>query len=152
MFITHFFLLNQYFIVNYCPQYKHVISFWEKRSSHNILFLTYEEMKKDIRSVIEKVAKFLGKTLQETDIDGLIKYTSFEQMKKNPAVNKENPIKHFTENGGKILAPFIREGKSKNYGNMMSEEEIEEFETLMKKWFEETGVDFGNIEQYIFSK
>lgn len=53
----------------------------EKEGYTNILYLTYEEMKKDIDGVIGKTAKFLGKTYSKQQIEKLKKHLSFESMK-----------------------------------------------------------------------
>ncbi|XP_072143036.1 sulfotransferase 1E1-like [Dermacentor andersoni] len=44
----------------YGDYFEHVASAYKLRQKPNVLFVTYEEMKKDTRDVILKVAHFLG--------------------------------------------------------------------------------------------
>ena len=47
----------------------------------NVLFLKFEDMKKDPHSSAEKVAKFLGKDVSDEDLEKLLHHTSFKRMK-----------------------------------------------------------------------
>ena len=74
----------------YAPFIQNVKGYWERRHEPNILFITYEEMKRDLPDVIRRVSAFLGKPVAEKDIPGLADFLSFDTMKKNPAMNKQN--------------------------------------------------------------
>lgn len=51
-----------------------------------MLFYTFEEMKKDLRGVIEKTAKFLNKTLTEEQTAAMLDYLDIKNMRNNPMV------------------------------------------------------------------
>lgn len=78
----------------YSPFIHHVLSYWKQRNNH-LLFLTYEEMKADLPSVVKKVAKFLGKPLPESQesMKTFLDHLSFDKMKYNTAVNKDDFMK-----------------------------------------------------------
>jgi hypothetical protein len=57
------------------------------------MFITFEEMKSDLSAVIDKVSTFLGKSISSTDKPKLVEHLSFDSMKKNAAVNKEDFVK-----------------------------------------------------------
>ena len=57
------------------------------------MFITFEEMKSDLSAVIDKVSTFLGKSISSTDKPKLVDHLSFDSMKKNAAVNKEDFVK-----------------------------------------------------------
>ncbi len=65
------------------------MSWWEHRDDPNVLIVTYEEMKKDIRGVIDRVCKLINKSLKPEVIDAIVDHTSFAKMKKNPMTNFE---------------------------------------------------------------
>lgn len=73
--------------VMYAPWWRHVEEFWDRRHDDNILFLTYEDLKKDTEGTIDKLADFLGKTLTKEQKVKIIQHCSFENMKKNPTTN-----------------------------------------------------------------
>jgi hypothetical protein len=63
---------------------EHVAGWWEwSQSKPNILFLHFEEMKKDLRRTIQGVAEFLGEALGEEEIQKILYKSSFQYMKKN---------------------------------------------------------------------
>lgn len=63
----------------------HVVSWFEQMEKKNILFVSYEEMKRDIRSVILKVADFIGFDISGNKklLDTIVHESSLPVMKKN---------------------------------------------------------------------
>ena len=67
-----------------------MLGYWNNRHLQNVLFLTFEEMKSDLSAVLDKVSQFLGKSIQAKDKPRLLDHLSFDSMKKNAAVNKQD--------------------------------------------------------------
>ena len=71
----------------YLPYFPQVLSYWNRRFLENLLVLSYEEMQKDLPSVVRKIASFLNKEMTNEEVLKLCHHTSFDQMKQNPHVN-----------------------------------------------------------------
>ncbi|XP_028981879.1 sulfotransferase 4A1 [Diachasma alloeum] len=123
--------------VPYCPFWNHIFGFWNKRndSSYNILFLKYEDMKSDLISVIQKTAKFLKNAkLFSEELNQLLDHLSFENMKKNPAVNHKSMFE-FTKQylGASGEAEFIRRGQVNQWKTVMSPNILAQFDEWISK-------------------
>ncbi|XP_018024463.1 luciferin sulfotransferase-like, partial [Hyalella azteca] len=68
--------------VLYGPYWAHVKAAWDRRHLPNMLVLFYEKMKKNPKAEFMKLSKFLGVDLNEEQIDKIVQYTSFHEMKK----------------------------------------------------------------------
>ncbi|KAL1138260.1 hypothetical protein AAG570_009949 [Ranatra chinensis] len=126
------------------PLWDHILGFWEKRNEPNIQFLKYEDVKKDVRGTIEKMADFLGKSLSEDDIISLMDHVSFKKMRNNPALNLEPLLKlkngpSFEMNGD---SNFIRKGQVGDWKNYMSEDLSQRFDKWMETNLAGTGLHF----------
>ena len=128
----------------WCPFIPHVLEYWNVRNLPNVCFITYEEMKSDLAAVIRKVSSFLEHPVPEDQIQSLIDHLSFDKMKDNKAVNKEEMIKatqgsmddaHKTEN-----AKFMRKGETGDWKNHFTPELEKKFVEWEKRWLE--GSDF----------
>ncbi len=119
----------------YAPMISHNRGYWErsKQKDSNLLFITYEDMKKDLKAVIRKVADFLGKKVPEDRMDELCHHLSFESMKANPKVNmdgwvewgkKEFEIEHNNA--------FLNKGVAGGWRKSLSQDQIRRFETWEK--------------------
>lgn len=84
----------------------------------NVLFLKYEDIKKDHRGTVQQVADFIGYKLDLSTIDSVVRHSTFEYMRDNPATNftKGSP---FARKEGSI--PFIRKGIVGDWKNMFTE-------------------------------
>lgn len=78
------FTKNEMFL---CPYHSNEKDFWYMRNEENILFLRYEDMKTDLMSVIEKTARFLGKSYTEKQLLKLADHLSFDSMKESSTFN-----------------------------------------------------------------
>jgi hypothetical protein len=88
----------------------------------------------DLPAVIRKTAKFLGKTLSEDEVSSLTKHLSFEEMKKNPAVNLENVLNRAQKIHGRAYdSTFIRKGKVGSWKDELPESLVEEFDRWIKE-------------------
>ena len=76
----------------YTPFMQNVRGFWEARQRPNIMFITYEEMKRDLPSVIRRVSDYLGRPVAEADMPALADFLSFDKMRNNPAMNKQDSV------------------------------------------------------------
>ena len=71
------------------PYFSHVEEGWAQRNHPNLLLICYEDMKKDLKSVIERASRFLDSTLTQDDIETLLEHLNIKNLRENPAVNME---------------------------------------------------------------
>lgn len=118
--------------VAYGPYWRHVLEFWKLRDEPNVLFNSFEDMKKDLCSVIRKTAHFLGRTLDEEQVMLLAQYLSFESMKNNRAVNFHN------RGPDNEVIDFIRKGEVDQAKSELQPEVIERFDEWSKLHLRDT--------------
>jgi len=115
---------------------------WMKRDHPNLLFLWYEDMKRDLPAALRTISAFLGKPLTEEDINTLADHVSIDNMKKNPAVNHKD-----RHEKGVFLAgeSFVRSGISGGWTKYFSEELEKEFDTWIEQKFKNSGIPFKYV-------
>jgi aryl sulfotransferase len=59
----------------------HLQSYWRVRDRKNVLFLTYEEMKRDPSAAIRKISTFMGVELGAAELEEVERRSSFAHMK-----------------------------------------------------------------------
>ena len=125
----------------YDPFFYHVEEAWKLRDHKNVLFIFFEEMKQDLRQVIERVSKFLNKELTEDKIQTLLKHLEFKNFKNNPAVNNE-VWKSFGL--AKHDGSFIRKGEVGGWKKEMGDhpEVVEELSNWVDESLRATGIVF----------
>ena len=122
------------------PYFPHIEQAWALKDHPNMLFLFYEEMKKDLSSVIHRVADFLQSELTEEQVSQLVEHLDIKNFRNNPAVNMEHGKKMgvFNKEGN-----FIRKGKVGGW-----KEEFEghpEVEQEINEWVEKN-IKNGKVE------
>ncbi|KAK9055005.1 hypothetical protein SSX86_026084 [Deinandra increscens subsp. villosa] len=127
------------------PFWEHVLSYWRAslESPEKILFLKYEEVKKQPEVVVRKLAAFMGKPLtSEEDEKGvvgeIVKLCSFESLR-NLEVNKKG-----VEKFGKLVEiekrDFFRKGEIGDWKNYLSDEMKERIDGITDDKFRGSGL------------
>lgn len=137
--------------------WKHVLPFWKRSTESNVLFLKYEDMKKDLARVVRQCARFLNIDYEISDaaMKRLCQHLQFDSMQGNPAVNLEPLLGQVDINGNGLAshldAPtpstdskFIRKGQVGDWKNYMSAEVSHRFD----QWIEENTRGSGLSFQY----
>ncbi|KAF6270083.1 sulfotransferase family 1C member 2 [Rhinolophus ferrumequinum] len=119
--------------------YDHVKGWWEMKDRYQILFLFYEDIKKDPKHEIQKVMKFMGRNLDETVLDTIVQETSFEKMKENPMTNRSTVPKSILDQS---ISPFMRKGTVGDWKNHFTVAQNERFDQIYRKKMEGTSINF----------
>ncbi|XP_065215218.1 luciferin sulfotransferase-like [Planococcus citri] len=127
--------------VPFGPYPEHVKGYLAHINNPNVLYLQYEEMKKDLRSVIHKTADFIGKIISKDEADQLLDHLSFSSMKKNSAVNHESVVEAKKKHNLSVKdGHFMRRGIVGDWKEAIDATLFERFE----KWERENlnGINF----------
>uniref|UniRef100_UPI00398F8D04 amine sulfotransferase-like n=1 Tax=Pristiophorus japonicus TaxID=55135 RepID=UPI00398F8D04 len=113
--------------VLYSSWFDHIHDWYTHRDEFDILFVTYEEMQKDLRASIQKICDFLGKELDDEKLDIVTEQCTFKVMKINPMANYEN-IENKNPNGA-----FLRKGIVGDWKNHFTVAQSEMFDRIYQE-------------------
>ncbi|XP_038070691.1 sulfotransferase 1C2-like [Patiria miniata] len=123
--------------------FDHVLSYWNHRDKENFLFIKYEDLHKDLRGSICKLAKHVGKDLPDDVIDDIVERVTFGGMQKTYQQIEEE---HGEE--GKLMTrflgvtPYLRKGKVGNWKNTFTVAQSALFDKIYALRMKGTGLDF----------
>ncbi|XP_006142244.1 bile salt sulfotransferase [Tupaia chinensis] len=127
--------LEQYFEwfiqgnVVYGSWFDHIRDWMTMKGRENFLILNYEEMKRDTRSGVEKICQFLGKKLEPEEVNLVLKYSSFQAMKKNKMSNYS--LLHGRYLNSNTL--IVRKGICEDWKNHFTVAQAEAFDKIFQE-------------------
>ncbi len=90
----------------YGDWFEYILKYWSVLKEHNILIVTFEDMKADLAQVVTKVGCFIGKEVSTEDAQKIAEMTSFASMKK-----RMEPIFECIPTMNEMISPFMRKGE-----------------------------------------
>ncbi|PPR83952.1 hypothetical protein GOBAR_AA36762 [Gossypium barbadense] len=132
-------------VSEYGPFWDHVLGYWEAsvESPKKVLFLKYEDVKKEPLGCVRKLAEFLGVpfTPEEENnetVAEIVKLCSFESLS-NQNVNKSQ-----TSSGERPIgnSDFFRKGEVGDWVNHLSPEMVEKLNQITEQKLQGTGFNF----------
>ncbi len=126
--------------VLYGPYLDNVLS-WRDFEHPNLLKVTYEEARADVRWVLQRIIEFVGKPVDDDRIDRVIAETEFEAMRKNSEVRNQinvPKVLHEEKDGGPV---FLRSGTVGDWKNGLTVAMSERIDDELVAPLEEHGVN-----------
>jgi len=121
--------------------FDHVLPWWEaSERAGNILFIKYEDMKRDLRAVISQLGSFLQIKVGKELIDRVIERSSFRNM----AANKQTNLNWVPQRQG--VPGHFRKGGVGDWRNHFTAEQNKMYDALYLKKMAGSGLrfDFGD--------
>ncbi|KAM5180336.1 amine sulfotransferase-like [Mantella aurantiaca] len=118
----------------------HIRGWYTHKDEYNILILKYEDMIKDLRSVVQQICTFIGRQLDDEAIDLVVKKATFKEMKKDPLANKESMPETIIDKASASL--FMRKGQVGDWKNTMTVAQSERFDKLFQEEMGDLSLNF----------
>ncbi|XP_068087448.1 amine sulfotransferase-like [Hyperolius riggenbachi] len=107
----------------------HIRGWYTHKEDYNILFMTYEEMRKDLKSAVLKICKFVGKILNDQEVETVVERATFKNMEHDPVANYKFLTKNlFNFDRGN----FLRKGTIGDWKNLMTVAQSEQIDEMVK--------------------
>ncbi|XP_048225359.1 sulfotransferase 2A1-like [Perognathus longimembris pacificus] len=115
--------------VAYGSWFAHVLGWMSMRESKSVLVLSYEALKKDTRSTVEKICQFLGKKLEPEELDLVVENSSFQAMKENKMSNYSSMDRNYIS----ANVEMIRKGMVGDWKNHLTVAQAEAFDKIFQE-------------------
>ena len=126
--------------------WRHLASWLSQRDNPDVLLLTFEEMKTDLRGVVERIAAFIGVDADDALVDLASHHSSFEFMSANKSPFSEPWFRARAEIVSGIPADGdstkVRKGRVGEHRRELSGRTLERFDEI---WTETIGAEFGYL-------
>ncbi|KAI5661163.1 hypothetical protein M9H77_20486 [Catharanthus roseus] len=132
------------------PYWDHVLEYWNASTempAEKILFLKYEDLKKDNLFYVRRIAEFIGKPFsikEEEDgvVEKIAKFCSFESMS-SLEVNKREEVRPFGSSEA-VNSAFFRKGSVGDWKSFLTAEMVEKIDEITEKKMSGSGFNFGS--------
>ena len=130
----------EYFLagmVEFGDYFDHVLGWWSHRDDENVLFMKFEDMKRNPVTAITQIATYLGyPNLSQEVISDIAEKTSFDKMRCNDKTN------YSWRNRDPEATPFMRKGIVGDWRSQFSMEDSERLDKLCHDRLRGTGLEF----------
>jgi len=106
------------------PFWENLRAWWKIRELPNVLFIHFNDLKRDMPGEMRRIARFLDIPLDEAQWPAILEYCSFDWMKKNAA--KSVPLGGAFWDGGAEV--FINKGVNGRWRDTLTADESAEYE------------------------
>ena len=125
--------------VYYGNYFDHLLSWWPHRDDKNVLFIKYEDMKKDLPAAVSQVASFIGADISSDVIGKIADMTSFDKMKSDNTAN----YSWYDQYKRKGAPDYLRRGIVGDWKNHLSQEQSAEMDAICAQRLGGTGLKFN---------
>ncbi|HEY0603901.1 MAG TPA: DUF6065 family protein [Herpetosiphonaceae bacterium] len=140
-----FFELFIYGQVPYGLWFDHVLAWWRaSQQTSQILFLTYEDLQKDLAAAVGRIARLLEISLTPALRDRVVTQSSFAAMVANPQVNGASPQERFSNR-------LLRKGAVGDWRNYFSPAQDARLDALYREKIAGAGLRLAFDLEYVCS-
>ena len=122
----------------------HTASYWPWRQHDNVLLLTFNEMKRDLRAVCQQIADLMNVNLTSTQLDLVVEKSSFQYMK---GIDYKF-IPHFLSVGRSQRPVMVRSGKSGVSGTLLNPQQQTQLDAFCQAELKRLGSDFPYLSMF----
>jgi hypothetical protein len=123
---------------------EHLYGWWQMRQRPNVLFLTYEQMQRDLTGSVRRMATLMGVALSETQLADVLRQASFEHMK-SIAHRFDLGTRHPAHRAG---GRMIRRGQSGGSAELLTAEEQQRIDGHFRAELASLSCDFPYSEAF----
>ncbi|XP_009336546.2 flavonol sulfotransferase-like [Pyrus x bretschneideri] len=136
----------------YGPYWDHVLGFWKAslEMPAKVLFLKYEDLRKEPSTNVKRLAEFLGQPFSEEEeskgvVQQIIKLCSFENLS-SLEVNKTSRTQQYFVKANIVFenSDFFRKGQVGDWKNFFTDDMVKRMDQIIDERFSGSGLTFAN--------
>ncbi|KAM9424938.1 sulfotransferase 2B1-like [Pholidichthys leucotaenia] len=120
--------------------FDHVKGWLKAEEKEKIMYICYEEMKRDLKDSVGRIAQFLEKPLTAEVVEKIADRCVFKNMKKNNMSNYSAVPQQFMD---QTKCEFLRKGISGDWKNQLTAAEVELFDTVYQEKMKDVKYKFA---------